>query len=146
GHTLEQDLLIRNAEKLPHRLHEDLDRHHLRVNTSGPNSRESSPIGRKRSHTVNVAETSSRSHDGLDDYDPEENPVEWIMVTRSDPGGSVPRFLVERGTPGGIVADASKFLNWACAKDIEDFDSDDDVPKDEDQDESIQKHGHKHHH
>lgn len=47
----------------------------------------------------------------------ELNPVEWIMVTRSDPGGGIPRFMVERGTPGSIVADASKFLNWACAKD-----------------------------
>lgn len=49
--------------------------------------------------------------------DAESNPVEWIMVTRSDPGGSVPRFMVERGTPGSIVADASKFLDWACKKD-----------------------------
>ena len=39
------------------------------------------------------------------------------MITRSDPGGSVPRFMVERGTPGSIVADASKFLDWACKKD-----------------------------
>lgn len=115
GQTLEQDLLIRNAEKIPHRSHEDVERHHLRVNTSGPNSREPSPHGRKRSHTVNVAETPSRSHDGPDDYDPEENPVEWIMVTRSDPGGSVPRFLVERGTPASICADAVKFLDWACS-------------------------------
>ncbi|KFY83257.1 hypothetical protein V500_10118, partial [Pseudogymnoascus sp. VKM F-4518 (FW-2643)] len=46
---------------------------------------------------------------------PERNPVEWIMLTRSDPGGSVPRFMVERGTPGSIVADAAKFLNWACS-------------------------------
>jgi hypothetical protein len=76
----------------------------------------------------------------------ESNPVEWIMITRSDPGGSVPRFMVERGTPGGIVADASKFLNWACAKDIDDFDNDDDVPKDEDQDESAQKREHRHYH
>ena len=59
--------------------------------------------------------------------DCESNPIEWIMITRSDPGGSVPRFMVERGTPGGIVSDASKFLNWACAKDIEDFDSDDET-------------------
>lgn len=44
----------------------------------------------------------------------ESNPVEWTMITRSDPGGSVPRFMVERGTPGSIVADASKFLDWAC--------------------------------
>lgn len=46
---------------------------------------------------------------------PEQNPVEWIMITRSDPGGSVPRWMVERGTPGGIVRDAEKFFNWAAA-------------------------------
>ena len=77
---------------------------------------------RGRSHTVSVAE-SRRAHakgehaeskfDDTDD-DAESDPVEWIMVTRSDPGGSVPRFMVERGTPGSIVADASKFLDWAC--------------------------------
>lgn len=44
------------------------------------------------------------------------NPVEWIMVTRSDPGGGIPRFMVERGTPGGIVGDVSKFLDWAITK------------------------------
>ncbi|KAI3394072.1 hypothetical protein diail_3248 [Diaporthe ilicicola] len=38
--------------------------------------------------------------------------IEWVMVTRSDPGGSVPRFMVEKGTPGGIVTDAGKFLKW----------------------------------
>ena len=113
GHNLEQDLLIRNAEKHPSPSPEG-DRHHLRVNTSGPNSREPSPSGRKRSHTTAVPETPSRTHDGPHDYDPEENPVEWIMVTRSDPGGSVPRFLVERGTPASICADAVKFLDWAC--------------------------------
>jgi hypothetical protein len=120
GHSLEQDLLIKEAERHPiphHASPEDFDRHHLRVNTSGPgpNSREASPLGRKRSHTVNVARSPSRAADGHDDYDPEENPVEWIMVTRSDPGGSVPRFLVERGTPASICADAVKFLDWACA-------------------------------
>lgn len=47
---------------------------------------------------------------------PEQNPVEWIMITRSDPGGSVPRWMVERGTPGGIVKDADKFLEWAAAQ------------------------------
>ena len=46
----------------------------------------------------------------------EHTPVEWIMVSRSDPGGSVPRFLVERGTPAGIVSDAGKFLDWACKR------------------------------
>lgn len=48
-----------------------------------------------------------------------------LVITRSDPGGSVPRFLIDRGTPGGIVNDASKFLDWACGKDMEDFDDDD---------------------
>jgi hypothetical protein len=62
----------------------------------------------------------------------DSNPVEWIMITRSDPGGSVPRFLIDRGTPGGIVSDASKFLNWACAKDLEDLESDDENVGDED--------------
>lgn len=49
--------------------------------------------------------------------DPETNPVEWIMVTRSDPGGGIPRFMVERNVPSSIVLDAVKFLDWACAKD-----------------------------
>lgn len=57
--------------------------------------------------------------------DPETNPVEWIMITRSDPGGGIPRFLIDRGTPGSIVADTSKFLNWACAmEDIPDPEED----------------------
>ncbi|KAF2628037.1 hypothetical protein BU25DRAFT_439540 [Macroventuria anomochaeta] len=49
--------------------------------------------------------------------DAETNPVEWIMVTRSDPGGGIPRFMVERNVPGSIVNDAVKFLDWACARD-----------------------------
>ncbi|CAO2653210.1 Nn.00g026210.m01.CDS01 [Neocucurbitaria sp. VM-36] len=47
----------------------------------------------------------------------ETNPIEWIMVTRSDPGGGIPRFMVERNVPSSIVQDALKFLDWACAKD-----------------------------
>jgi hypothetical protein len=46
--------------------------------------------------------------------DQETNPVEWIMVTRSDPGGGIPRFMVERNVPSSIVQDAVKFLDWAC--------------------------------
>ncbi|KAE8153727.1 hypothetical protein BDV25DRAFT_149047 [Aspergillus avenaceus] len=45
------------------------------------------------------------------------NPVEWVMVTRSDPGGNIPRWVVEMGTPTGICQDAVKFLNWACQDD-----------------------------
>jgi hypothetical protein len=38
--------------------------------------------------------------------------IEWIMITRSDPGGSVPRFMIEKGTPPGIAGDAAKFVKW----------------------------------
>ncbi|KAK8246255.1 hypothetical protein HDK90DRAFT_406039 [Phyllosticta capitalensis] len=55
--------------------------------------------------------------DSASEDDPETNPVEWIMITRSDPGGGIPRFMVDRGTPGSIVADTKKFLDWACARD-----------------------------
>ncbi|KAL9004214.1 MAG: hypothetical protein Q9188_002964 [Gyalolechia gomerana] len=80
--------------------------------------------GRKRGKTISFAESRGVRAKGeamdtpCDDFsDPaEQNPVEWVMITRSDPGGSVPRFLIERGTPSGIVTDASKFLDWACKK------------------------------
>ncbi|KAF3926242.1 hypothetical protein ABW20_dc0103037 [Dactylellina cionopaga] len=70
--------------------------------------------------------------DSLDnEEDGEGNPVEWIMLTRSDPGGSVPRFMVERGTPGSIVRDAEKFLDWACEKvHEEDLSDDEHEPED----------------
>lgn len=60
-----------------------------------------------------------------------EMAVEWIMVTRSDPGGSVPRFMVEKGTPGGIVNDAGRFTKWLETKSAADFDEspDDDIKK-----------------
>ncbi|MCJ1387188.1 hypothetical protein MMC18_000028 [Xylographa bjoerkii] len=83
--------------------------------------------GRARGKTISFAESRGRrakgealdlQSDESDDDTAEMNPVEWIMITRSDPGGSVPRFMVERGTPSSIVADASKFLNWACKKQV----------------------------
>ncbi|PLB42002.1 uncharacterized protein BDW47DRAFT_98963 [Aspergillus candidus] len=36
------------------------------------------------------------------------------MVTRSDPGGNIPRWMVEKGTPKSICSDAAKFIDWAC--------------------------------
>lgn len=60
---------------------------------------------------------STDRRDSASEEDPETNPVEWIMITRSDPGGGIPRFMVDRGTPGSIVADTKKFLDWACARD-----------------------------
>ncbi|KAL8670563.1 MAG: hypothetical protein Q9168_004911, partial [Polycauliona sp. 1 TL-2023] len=80
--------------------------------------------GRKRGKTISFAESRGSQAKGeeMDKHQDEaedlaeQNPVEWIMLTRSDPGGSVPRFMVERGTPAGIVSDATKFLDWACKK------------------------------
>ena len=43
----------------------------------------------------------------------ELNPVEWIMITRSDPGGGIPRFMVDRGTPSSMLGDVHKWLDWA---------------------------------
>lgn len=77
---------------------------------------------RKRGKTISFAESKGAraNRQGFDTSHSEANddlnPVEWIMITRSDPGGSVPRFMVERGTPSSIVADAGKFVDWACKK------------------------------
>lgn len=58
----------------------------------------------------------SKSEAGSDDEDEPEMAIEWLMITRSDPGGSVPRFMVERGTPPGIVNDAGRLLDWLSRK------------------------------
>ncbi|KIX95856.1 uncharacterized protein Z520_08564 [Fonsecaea multimorphosa CBS 102226] len=124
--SLERDVLRHNAEKHatdadPH--HQD-DQRHLRVDSHGSGLREMSPGRRKRSVTVDAPASPIKTHDPAEPFDPEENPVEWIMVTRSDPGGSVPRFMVERGTPASICADALKFLDWACQREDEEEDTD----------------------
>jgi len=119
--SLEKEVLKHNAAK--HEVSFDIfatdeqrDNKHLTVDTSHSSLRDLSPSSRKRSATVGVPSTPILVGDAADHYDPDDNPVEWIMVTRSDPGGSVPRFMVERGTPGSICADAQKFLDWACQR------------------------------
>ena len=97
-----------------HGLEDGTHHSHLHVADHGTGPRESSPGVRKRSVTVDAPSSPVVHNESYDPFDPEENPVEWIMVTRSDPGGSVPRFMVERGTPGSICSDAVKFLDWAC--------------------------------
>ncbi|KAI1124344.1 hypothetical protein F5Y10DRAFT_31447 [Nemania abortiva] len=42
--------------------------------------------------------------------------IEWTMITRSDPGGSVPRFIIEKKTPEGIANDAHKFFKWISSE------------------------------
>ncbi|KAH8673676.1 hypothetical protein BX600DRAFT_433291 [Xylariales sp. PMI_506] len=73
--------------------------------------------GRKRGRTITFAGT-----DQNDEADEQcETIVEWLMVTRSDPGGSVPRFMVEKGTPAGIASDADKFMKWISKKKMHEF-------------------------
>ncbi|RMJ25768.1 hypothetical protein PHISP_03373 [Aspergillus sp. HF37] len=71
---------------------------------------------------VATATGTGNEHDGQQtstadadaDADADASPVEWIMVSRSDPGGNIPRWMVEKGTPRSICADTVKFLDWAC--------------------------------
>ncbi|KAI9822045.1 MAG: hypothetical protein M1832_003217 [Thelocarpon impressellum] len=106
--------------------------------------------GRQRGKTISFVEGAGghAKTDGLGDSngrlshdeDAETNPVEWIMITRSDPGGSVPRWMVERGTPAGIVADATKFLDWACKKEHpESEDEDEENHADESPEEAFER-------
>ena len=118
--SLEEEALIRRATHVDNGGTETLSNgEHLSPTAAGEIVRE----GRKRGKTISFAGSRGVSAKGekMDTPQPEDdaesNPVEWIMITRSDPGGSVPRFMVERGTPSSIVADASKFLDWACKKD-----------------------------
>jgi Protein of unknown function (DUF3074) len=119
GSGLEKEAVLRSAEKKQQ--NHTVPRNHETKTTDdlGAAAGAGEEANRRRGKTISFSESRAeavRAEDDEDDagYDPESNPVEWIMVTRSDPGGSVPRFLVERGTPGSIVADASKFLDWAC--------------------------------
>lgn len=85
------------------------------------------PIHPATTNDNNNREKSKDNEDTKDEVSPEQelNPVEWIMITRSDPGGGIPRFMVERGTPSSICGDAVKFLDWACPQDeIPDPDAD----------------------
>ncbi|KAI1661715.1 hypothetical protein F4813DRAFT_398287 [Daldinia decipiens] len=73
--------------------------------------------GRKRGKTIGSADVG----DDREEDDHYETMIEWLMVTRSDPGGSVPRFMIERGTPPGIAGDANKLVKWISSKSIDYF-------------------------
>lgn len=118
--AIEKEAILRSAMK---KAKSNGDEDMLDENSLSPEVKEQVVReGRQRGKTISFAGSRGASakgerHDNPNaGEDDESNPVEWIMITRSDPGGSVPRFMVERGTPGGIVADASKFLDWACKK------------------------------
>lgn len=90
---------------------------------------------RKSEQSLARSMTELQTHEaGLDPAAEIQRPemaVEWLMVTRSDPGGSVPRFMVEKGTPAGIVNDAGRFTKWLETKSAEDLaeSADNNVPK-----------------
>ncbi|KAH1303028.1 hypothetical protein KXX11_002460 [Aspergillus fumigatus] len=78
-----------------------------------------STAGRPRGKTESAVlerrdETAKHIDDLVQDDEESPWPVEWIMVTRSDPGGNIPRWMVEKGTPKSICTDAVKFVEWAC--------------------------------
>ncbi|KAJ0422396.1 hypothetical protein BJY00DRAFT_74005 [Aspergillus carlsbadensis] len=72
---------------------------------------------REGSSGTSSGEGSSSNGTDKERAEDESNPVEWIMVTRSDPGGTIPRWMVEKGTPKSICSDAGKFLDWASQPD-----------------------------
>ena len=105
------------------------------VSASAGEDGEAAATRRKRGKSVSFAGPAD-DDDAADAGDAADAPaVEWIHVTRSDPGGSVPRFLVDRGTPGGICTDAVKFVDWAAQRGAPERDGpadfDDWVPPDE---------------
>ncbi|KAL1888740.1 hypothetical protein Sste5346_009366 [Sporothrix stenoceras] len=53
------------------------------------------------------------------DTDGHDIAIEWLMITRNNPGGNVPRFLVDKSTPSSIISDANKFLDWLVAQQVE---------------------------
>ena len=136
GLPMNKEAILRYACQESSKLERSLsDASEVPFNTKGSSTNDIPPTsvehadGRARGKTISFAESRGRTAKGealdlqsdeSDEDTAELNPVEWIMITRSDPGGSVPRFMVERGTPSSIVADASKFLNWACKKQLSD--------------------------
>ncbi|KAL3428429.1 reticulocyte-binding protein 2 like protein a [Phlyctema vagabunda] len=131
---------------------------HVEQNGLEPGSTGSSGVSRAdsraRGKTISYAGSRGSEAKGerfdtpREDDESEQNPVEWIMITRSDPGGSVPRFMIERGTPSAIVSDASKFLDWACGKDMDDLQPEDEdsvAPEQQTADEGVQHPRHERH-
>lgn len=79
--------------------------------TSSSDSASSGKNSEKQDRSDESKLQSPNADGSVDDED--TNPVEWIMVTRSDPGGNIPKWMVNKGTPGSVGTDAAKFVNWA---------------------------------
>lgn len=80
--------------------------------TNGPDDTEET-LTPKNDKGDDPEEKQETSHEGGDSV------IEWTMITRSDPGGSVPRFIIEKKTPEGITQDANKFFQWISSQNLE---------------------------
>ncbi|PBP17946.1 Bet v1-like protein [Diplocarpon rosae] len=145
--TLSRDAILRNAQKN----HSLLNGADSSLTPDDAASEDGQAESRAQGKPISLDKSRGSDAKGenvdvpFEEDESECNPVEWIMITRSDPGGSVPRFMIERGTPGGIVSDASKFLDWACAKDLEEMESDTESQLDgnADREKAAQDHDHR---
>ncbi|KAJ5740413.1 hypothetical protein N7493_000285 [Penicillium malachiteum] len=84
---------------------------------SGSGSSSSSAASSSGGNKTESSEKSEATEQQSQEQDEGSSTVEWIMVTRSDPGGSIPRWMVDKGTPRSVGADAAKFVNWAIQTD-----------------------------
>ncbi|CAK7216516.1 hypothetical protein SBRCBS47491_002857 [Sporothrix bragantina] len=90
-------------------------------------SAKSGMISSAANNTRKTRSSIDLSHGHLDDNNPHvdfddathETAIEWLMITRNNPGGSVPRFLVDKSTPSSIISDANKFLDWLVTLEVE---------------------------
>ncbi|RHZ59732.1 uncharacterized protein CDV56_107187 [Aspergillus thermomutatus] len=104
----------------PARSEDNLLRQGASADPAGQKGAVDDKVGRTRGKMESAVlekrdEETAKHNDDLDRNDEEDPwPVEWIMVTRSDPGGNIPRWMVEKGTPKSICTDAIKFIDWAC--------------------------------
>ncbi|EPE03517.1 reticulocyte-binding protein 2 [Ophiostoma piceae UAMH 11346] len=79
--------------------------------TMGRRTRSSIDLGRN-----SLDQEQDEGHQHQHHSDTHDMAIEWIMITRNNPGGNVPRFLVDKSTPSSIISDANKFMDWLVAK------------------------------
>ncbi|KIH94123.1 hypothetical protein SPBR_05605 [Sporothrix brasiliensis 5110] len=92
----------------------------VRVPVAESAARRLASNSRKTRSSIDLGHADTTDTDASDlDSDGHETAIEWLMITRNNPGGNVPRFLVDRSTPSSIISDANKFLDWMVAQHVE---------------------------
>ncbi|KJR83265.1 uncharacterized protein SPSK_03977 [Sporothrix schenckii 1099-18] len=92
----------------------------VRVPVAESAARRLASNSRKTRSSIDLKHADTTDTDASDlDSDGHETAIEWLMITRNNPGGNVPRFLVDRNTPSSIISDANKFLDWMVAQQVE---------------------------